>query len=330
MPSSRTIFLKPIGGLCNRLRTIDSFISICEIEKIDLIVFWSLDETLNSRFHSLFETITFPSFSMSIIDCPKGFPENNLIKLGKKKEGGYKIDLNSSNSSFKNLIKYFLLVPKINATHRGYLRQLKALGAEDILLNEDLSEVYSSSTQLNKTIREMDNKFISNIENDLKTFLKKNPLCYIECCYRVAKMTSRYDYLQPTTVINTAIKKVISEFNPFTVGLHIRRTDHKAAKEVSTEEKFLKIASKELEANIETNFFVSTDDPVTKARLKKEFGEKIISHDVTSYSRNSESAIVDAVVDLFSLSKTTKIYGSHHSSFSQTAADLVGGEEIIL
>ncbi len=52
---SSVICVKPIGGLCNRLRTIDAAIAVAKANQSYLHVIWQLNADLNCRFEDLFE-----------------------------------------------------------------------------------------------------------------------------------------------------------------------------------------------------------------------------------------------------------------------------------
>lgn len=325
MSLARKIILKPKGGLCNRLRSIDSFITLCNQNSIDLDVLWTLDESLNAPFSSLFEPLEFNAFHFRLIDVPKGFPELLL-----ENEGKFGNNSGKTVSIVKKFIKSNMLKLKLNKVQNEVVRELNCLSSKSIILNDELSQFYNSNEQIHNSIRVMDLNFIDKVQVIFNDLLANNETIYVESCYRVFKLESFYNYLKPVKSIIRKINDVTSAFNEITVGLHIRRSDHKTSKQVSTEDKFLNIVEKEISINQDINFFISTDDPVTKHLLEDKYGSKIISQKVSSYSRDDKNAIIDAVVDLYSLSKTHKIYGSHHSSFSQTAADLVQKEEIIL
>lgn len=51
------VFIEPVGGLCNRMRTIASALQVAEIRKDNLTVLWQLDQGLNCKFENLFESI---------------------------------------------------------------------------------------------------------------------------------------------------------------------------------------------------------------------------------------------------------------------------------
>ena len=72
-----------------------------------------------------------------------------------------------------------------------------------------------------------------------------------------------------------------------------------------------------LDAEIEETVEIIKNKP----GLKKLFGNKIISFSAHK-DRNSAIGIQDALADLFLLSKTSRIWGSFYSSFSEIAAKL--------
>ena len=113
---------------------------------------------------------------------------------------------------------------------------------------------------------------------------------------------------------------ITREFHCKTIGLHIRRTDHPNAPKYSSDESFIL----KIDALIRNdhNFYLSTDSYSIKTRLKSLYGNKILIHETKSLDRNTKSGIQDAIVDLFCLSRTTKILGSFGSSYSQLAARL--------
>jgi len=52
------------------------------------------------------------------------------------------------------------------------------------------------------------------------------------------------------------------------------------------------------------------------------FGDRIIVLPDVDTSRNSVRGMQDALVELYVLSRTNKIFGSHQSSYSETAAQI--------
>lgn len=319
-----------MGGLCNRLRTIDSFIDICKKNNFELEILWTSDVTLNSPFSSLFKDIIVDDLKIKVIDCPQGFPEVNLIKMGANSNGEFAINLNKTRNPIKNKIKQLVYSRKLKATHNLVLKDLKELTFDSIITNDELEKLYNSGENLKSTIRELDKNFFPKVELKVANFLNKKYTVYVSCCYRLSALSSNYQYLKPINDIHNKIELVSKDFGEDTIGLHVRRTDHVASKVMSSNDKFKKVVDKEIAINSNVKFYLSTDDPNFKAEFSEKYPNRIITNPVSSYDRNNASAIEDAVVDLFCLSKTTRIYGSHQSSFSQTAADLNKMEEIIV
>ena len=61
MKQKKYITLVPVGGLANRMRAIESGISLSHKTKSELIIIWFKDWGLNCTFHELFEKICDPA-----------------------------------------------------------------------------------------------------------------------------------------------------------------------------------------------------------------------------------------------------------------------------
>lgn len=133
-------------------------------------------------------------------------------------------------------------------------------------------------------------------------------------------------YLKPNTFIKQAVDDITVPFNDDTLGIHIRRRDNVNATAHSPTELFMEKMNKAVDAHRETNFFLATDAESEEVKLRKVFGEKIITYPKRSYDRNSTKAIQDALIDMLCLSHTNKIIGSYYSSFSEIAAQFGGIE----
>ena len=132
----------------------------------------------------------------------------------------------------------------------------------------------------------------------------------------------------PIEKLQTEIDRIVSQFSTYTVGFHIRRTDHTVAMQRNSVDDFITAMETEIAESKGVKFFVATDDLEVKKSLVECFGEKIITHNKAELSRGSVTGMQDALIDLWCLSNTSKIYGSHTSSFSETAAEM-GGVELI-
>ena len=108
------------------------------------------------------------------------------------------------------------------------------------------------------------------------------------------------------------------------IGIHIRRTDHTCSINNSPTELFIEKINQILERDSSTVFYLATDDADEIAKLPQK-GE-IVHNEVALTSgkvtRNTESGIKEAVVDMLCLSKCMKIYGTKGSTFSNWAAKI--------
>lgn len=138
-----------------------------------------------------------------------------------------------------------------------------------------------------------------------------------------------YKVFSPKKEIQKIIDNLTFRFTKSTIGLHIRQTDNKIAIDSSPIELFKNIINEELAKNSETLFFLATDSLVIQEELISKFGDKIIVYP-KEWTRSSKQGIIDAVVDMYCLSKTKLIYGSYWTSFSDVAALLGGIEKIEL
>ncbi len=161
------------------------------------------------------------------------------------------------------------------------------------------------------------------LDSDQLADLKRRKKILIASVHQFYAPDKPFYPFEPTEAIREKIGTVTGKYTGNTMGVHIRRSDHRISINTSTTEKFIGIMNGCLEADPGTRFFLSTDNPDEENRLVEEFGDRIL---VTQkeLSRNSEQGIVDALVDLFCLGKTRKIIGSYYSSFSEVAARLEG------
>ena len=297
------IYLKVRGGLCNRIRAIDSLFLLCKEHQKDLTVFWPMDIALNAAFESLFLVPEFTGFDFKIINCPPGYPELYFPNL---------------KNSLKNLIKG----RKLDKTLIGMANLISNIPGQKIMTEGFLDNQYNriiSETQ--GEVEAMDNLFCERLRDLTNSFFQEEVDVYINSCYRLAEVKDNYKNFVPVEAIEHKIEKTVKKFSN-TFGLHIRRSDHTASKAVSTLEKFTTVIDEQISMDPNTTFFLSTDDEETKQDLILKYGDKIIYNEIASFDRNSPEAVEAAVLDLFCLSNTKKVFGSHYSSFSQVAAKI--------
>ena len=133
-----------------------------------------------------------------------------------------------------------------------------------------------------------------------------------------------YSIFEPTQKLLDEVNQYIDNHkwsSEHTYGLHVRRTDNVWAIEHSPISLFIDKIAQISKADSFANFYLATDDPAICELLTHEFGSRILTRD-KDYSRQSIVGIQDAVIDMWLLSKTKKIYGSYYSSFSEAASGI--------
>lgn len=105
------------------------------------------------------------------------------------------------------------------------------------------------------------------------------------------------------------------------VGVHVRRTDHAEAIELSPLDAFYKQLDAEVVRHRDLLIYLATDDEEVKEAMGRRYPGKVISAPGKA-DRTTQTGIVDAVVEMYALSRTQRIYGSWQSSFSDLAAQL--------
>ena len=113
------------------------------------------------------------------------------------------------------------------------------------------------------------------------------------------------------------------------VGIQIRRTDNAQSIANSPTEMFIEYMHKELQTNPQTIFYLATDDMNVRAEIAALFPDKVIYNKTKSVSRQTQSGMIDAMIDFISLSRCHRIYGSYWSSFCEVASD-IGKNELIV
>lgn len=133
----------------------------------------------------------------------------------------------------------------------------------------------------------------------------------------------------PTDELRERIREVTGPWEGHRiVGLHIRRTDNLHAISGSPLAHFDDVIAREMEEDSTVRFYLATDDEAVKQELRSRYGERIVTSDLR-LERGTLQGMKDAVVDLWCLGSTQKIYGSASSTYSTFAAQLFGKELVI-
>lgn len=293
------IYFRPLGGLCNRIRAMDSIISLAIDYGHKVIVLWVQNEKCNCPYSSLFKP-----------------PENTDIKIVEVK---HELEIS----------KVYALDNYEESIHENFKIIFPTVHLDDFLLNKELSSVYNWKLYNGiKSSEEIDALFIKKIDLKLKKLLAKETI-YITSCYRLSPLKNKYTFFKPIDKIVKKVDAITIKFNN-TIGVHIRRTDHIVSKKYSALKKFELEMGKYILLEDSTTFYLSTDCKETKNQLVSKFKNRIIKQEINSYDRNDKTAIKEALVDLLALSKSKKIIGSYLSSFTDMAVDIGGLEKQII
>lgn len=145
---------------------------------------------------------------------------------------------------------------------------------------------------------------------------------YLSTCHNFAT-PPQWQYFVPKQDLRARINEVAEALGPKSVGIHIRRTDNVKSWQKSPLIAFIKSMQDILAESPETRFFLATDSPDVRTALVCIFGkETVVTREGIVLDRDSKTGIEEAVVDMWSLSRTNRILGSYWSSFSEAAAEI--------
>ncbi len=263
------IYFIPVYGLANRMRALDSAVSLCREKNIQLKVYWVKDTVMNCAFTDLFEPI----------------PEIEIIE----KDKPFIFDMASNMNLFSPWVY-------------KYLQNWVILDQHDV---KSLSK------------NDFDFSILGNKRTLMASYLR---------FYSSERM---FEIFTPLSYLQQQILQESDCFSQNTIGIHIRRTDNKKSIFYSPTELFEQAIDQEIDLNQDVHFYLASDCIVTKKRLKTKYKERI-STNFKPTDRTTKEGIQQALVELYTLSHTKKIYGSYWSSFSHTAAHIGGIEEITL
>jgi len=163
---------------------------------------------------------------------------------------------------------------------------------------------------------------------DLVSAVAKAKRCGIETYGRCYDALPSFEDFKPRPELVREAERVFAGIGAGSggrvVGVHIRRGDNEASVQVSPLDLFLARMRRETKEYPQVRFFLATDDPACEQAVMAEFPGRVTVRD-KDLSRTRTRGVQDALVDLLVLSKCPLILGSYWSSFSQTAAELGGG-----
>ena len=239
------IYLKPVGGLCNRMRAIESTINLCEKNNCNLTIFWVKDTDLNCSFKSLFLPIKNTKVNIKVKEFKGNFINHylNKIKL-----------LKSQKFSFIKFLIYHFKKYRHNVNLDLEIAMLLwKIKGENLVLDKELRIIYNKTELITHNIEKLDNIFIENTTKLLKRLIESNNKVFIESCYRISSL-SDITIFRPSIKLNKIIIKVTENFDN-TIGIHIRRSDHKEATKRSKTTFFIDKMNEYISNDINVRFF---------------------------------------------------------------------------
>ena len=226
---------------------------------------------------------------------------------------------NKDRSLFCSFSDLFEINEKIIVKNKSFILKTLIKAQNSLLIKKAICGLYSIDfTLFDSNVKEFVWSTGSNFI-DYKKLPFKIRNYFFSTCHEFHFETAYLKLLSPVKSIQFEINKNSARFTGKTIGVHIRRTDHLQSIVESPLHAFVAAMRLELMADPEINFYVATDDIKVEMLLINKFPGKIITYK-KDYSRATVKGIQDAMVDLYSLANTCKIYGSYFSSFSYMAS----------
>jgi hypothetical protein len=192
---------------------------------------------------------------------------------------------------------------------------------EGVIYIDDLSAFNHPPDTFRVNERITNNKFYKQY-SDIMPMIGRNS--FLHLC---SEMSRR---LVPTQKIKTRIESYArnTKNGEATIGIHIRRTDHRQSR-IVPDEPFEQVIETIVAEYPKTNIFLATDNPHTENRFCKKYNLLTYKKDwhrgnlpeFTGNIRIRHSKIEDALVDMMLLAQCNAIFGSP-SSFNKLAAQI--------
>jgi hypothetical protein len=276
MATNNTLYLRPLNGLCNRMRAIASALSLSTAADSRLIVFWEIDRDVGVRYEELFR----PDSRFKIVNV-------------------------APHQTFRDAV-LFLLYGEMERVYGVPVKWITRLVFRDRILRQVRPGQFGNA--------------------ELERFVQSGPRVLISSWWAFyGNPEPGFSFFRPHPSEQAQIDQICGQFGAHTIGVHIRRTDNVNAIRYSPTHAFVAAMKDCIAADADVRFFLSTDSEEIESEMKCMFGERVITRS-RNISRSSVEGMTDAIVDLFLLSRTSRILGSYYSTFSETAASIGGIE----
>ncbi len=251
--------------------------------------------------------------------CNRMFFIASTSKLSSAVDTNLEILWNVNNELGIKFDELFDPIEKISFTYRSNLahkfhRFIQNRGAafyKNVFLY-DFDKIFLNADFLENEDIIKETNFVEQLNGSRKIYLQ-----FFNIIYEYGEFD--FSIFKIKAELKEELNKVVQLFNSNTVGLHIRRTDNVYSIKNSPIEAFIDKINKEIELNPDSKFYLATDDQNTEKFLLGKYGDKIIIYS-TNKERSSKDGIKQALIDLYALSNTKLIFGSHGSTFSYMAS----------
>jgi hypothetical protein len=155
-------------------------------------------------------------------------------------------------------------------------------------------------------------------------FARRDRTVFLYAWWQMVPAEDRYAFFRPLPSLLAEVDALAATFpSARTIGVHVRRGDHAHAIRHSPVEAFEARMDALLATGEADSFFLATDDSVVRERLSRRYGPRLLFRDGSS-ARSTLAGMRGAVVDLWTLSRCTRLLASSGSTFAPTAAALGG------
>ena len=152
---------------------------------------------------------------------------------------------------------------------------------------------------------------------ELNKYLDENSVVYFRGCHNKTEYRD-YSWLKFNQDLIDKAEKWTRDY-PNYISLHIRRTDHKLCMLQSPTYVFFEFLDEILKANPHQFVYLASDDEELVKQAQEHYQSNMIPHPEFELSRLTKQGIRDAVVEFLIMARSSRIYGSFSSSYSEEA-----------
>ncbi|NJL14566.1 MAG: hypothetical protein HC913_17230 [Microscillaceae bacterium] len=289
------IYLKPLGGLGNRLRTILAGLQLAQKTCRRLTIIWERKAELNAAYQQLFQP--HPAFGVIETEALR-WPR---LREWVRRDGFY---------SFRPQPFFPGQWWPGNRCFPEALYNDDFLPLAQALYQKGLDQDYA-------TFREA---LWQSIDQQLGARLHSSQMLYLSTFYEFMPGVEAIGHFVPQPDIWQAVQETVGG-QASLVGLHIRRGDHQQARQYSPLKGFIEKMAQEISQNPGVVFYLATDEAAIAQQLARQYKEQLITR-FRIRPRHQTAGIKEALIDLYCLAQAQRVYGSYFSSFSEMAARL--------